>query len=383
MVDQDGLSRLVARIYDAVLYPEQWDSALLALSDALGGAGLNIAYVDSTRNPRFFLGMARLDPERGKQFLHAPEYVEPTFAACMAKLGGSLPVGRLICREEIWTDKEYANSPIFNDVIRPQGMWHWAFPMLAFDAEYFVPFGILRAPGAALFDGADAKLIARVLPHLTRAVQTALRLGVLGAEAASLEALIDRLSIGVISVDAAGRVLRLNRVAEDILRENDGLTAAQGRVAAAKAADTAKLRRLIGEASRTSRGEGLTAGGAMELARPSAKRPLAIMVAPFRSEKGRHETHNASVVVFVSDPERKPRPPIQALASAFGLTRREAQLAERLAQGDTIERAAEALGMKRNTARVHLQGLFNKTGVRRRTEFEALLRAWPIESDLG
>jgi DNA-binding CsgD family transcriptional regulator len=380
MADRDVHAPAIARVYEAALHPETWDLALKAVSDLLHGAGLNIPFVDSTNNAKFFLGMARLDPECGDRFLNNPIYVEPSHNRWIPGLTGS-PIGRVVHREELWTDREYLRSAIFDDIIRPQKLWHWAFAPLAYERGVFVPVGILRRSGAALFDAEDAATISRLMPHLVRALQVSLRLEILRGEAAAMEALIERLPLGVVLVDGAGRVLQVNGAAEAILAEGDGLTVAGGRLAAPTTAETARLRRLIGEADRTSRGEGAQAGGAMPLPRPSGKRPLAILVAPLRSEDGPLETPRARAIVFVGDPERRPQMPAELLARLYRLTPRQAALMERLAEGDALDAAADALGISRNTARTHLRLIFDKTGARRQTELARLLHMFPIGRD--
>jgi DNA-binding CsgD family transcriptional regulator/PAS domain-containing protein len=379
MVDQDSVSRLITGIYDAALQPELWDSALEAISDALGGAGLNIPFIDSANNARFFLGTARLDPDCGERFLNDPIYVEPASTKWMAGLTAS-PIGRIFYREELWTDREYRLSPMFNEIIRPQKLWHWAFSPLILENGVFVPLGVLRQPGAPLFDHADAALMTRLPPHLVRALQVSLRLETFRGEAATMEELINRLPIGVILVDDSGCVMQLNRTADAILCEADGLTITRGHLAAETAGEAARLRRLIGEAGRTSRGIGAQPGGVMPLSRPSAKRPLAVLVAPLRSEGGPFETRQARAVVFVSDPERKPHIPAELLARLYRLTPRQAMLMQRLAEGDNLDGAANALGITRNTARTHLRLIFDKTGARRQSELARLFHLLPIDT---
>jgi DNA-binding CsgD family transcriptional regulator len=119
----------------------------------------------------------------------------------------------------------------------------------------------------------------------------------------------------------------------------------------------------------------------MSISRRSGKRPLAVLVAPLRAENGCFETPRASAVVFVSDPELKPRMPTELLARLYGLTPRQAELASRLAQGDTIDTAAEAFGISRNTARSHLRLIFDKTDTKRQTELTRLLYAGPTTTN--
>ncbi len=377
--DADGL---IAKIYDAALRPGLWDSALEAISDGLDGAGLNIPVIDSAHNARFFLGTARLDPDCGERFLNNPIYVEPSSNRWLPGLTAS-PVGTIVYREQIWTDREYRMSLIFNDIVRPQKLWHWAFAPLILEPDMFVPVGLLRGTGAPLFDRPGADLISHLLPHLARALQVSLRLDILRTQAETMEALIDGLPIGTILVDEAGGVVQVNRTADAILSGGDGLTASRGHLSTTTARQTAALRRLIGDAVQTGRGVGSQPGGALSASRPSGKRPLAILVAPLRAEAGGFETPRAGAVVFVSDPEQKPRLPAEPLAQLYGFTPRQAALAGRLADGDTLEAAAEALGISRNTARSHLRLIFDKTGTKRQTELARLFYGGPIAISLS
>jgi DNA-binding CsgD family transcriptional regulator len=73
--------------------------------------------------------------------------------------------------------------------------------------------------------------------------------------------------------------------------------------------------------------------------------------------------------VFLRDPEsgtqRLSREVVQRL---FGFTHMEAGLALAIADGLTLEEAAERLGIKKNTARTYLRFIFCKTGVSRQSQ---------------
>ena len=57
----------------------------------------------------------------------------------------------------------------------------------------------------------------------------------------------------------------------------------------------------------------------------------------------------------------------------FNLTPAETALALELANGLSLEEAAEELNIRRNTARAHLRSIFSKTGVRRQTELVRIM----------
>ena len=80
-----------------------------------------------------------------------------------------------------------------------------------------------------------------------------------------------------------------------------------------------------------------------------------------------------SVAVFISDPGHAVEPRKQAIASLFGLTPAEAGLSLQLANGLTLDEAAEVLSVSRNTARAHLRAVFAKTGVTRQSGLVRLI----------
>jgi DNA-binding CsgD family transcriptional regulator len=66
-------------------------------------------------------------------------------------------------------------------------------------------------------------------------------------------------------------------------------------------------------------------------------------------------------------------PEVTRLRAEFGLTKAEARLALRLAEGTSLTSAAEAFDVKLTTIRSQLQQVFAKTGSSRQAELVALL----------
>ena len=84
------------------------------------------------------------------------------------------------------------------------------------------------------------------------------------------------------------------------------------------------------------------------------------------------------------DAEGKVDPPVRLAQQLFQLTPAETALAIQMANGLSLEEAAEVLGIRRNTARAHLRSIFSKTGVRRQTELVRLFLnsvAWLSATD--
>jgi len=80
-------------------------------------------------------------------------------------------------------------------------------------------------------------------------------------------------------------------------------------------------------------------------------------------------------IIVLIDPEQKRQSPEGLLRNMFNLTRAEAKLAMRLANGATVEAASDGLGITKSTARNQLKAVFAKMGVHRQAELVSLISA--------
>jgi DNA-binding CsgD family transcriptional regulator len=163
--------------------------------------------------------------------------------------------------------------------------------------------------------------------------------------------------------------------AERLLASADGLCLRKGLLAASLHAESSELHRLIGEAASCANAQGNGSGGELFLSRLNG-RALSVLVSPFRADE-RPIGRAPSVVVLVNDPDEA-RPATARFARGYGLTRREAQLIELLAEGLDLRDAADRLAISTVTARSHLRHIFLKTDTHRQSELVTLfLRSTP------
>ena len=83
-------------------------------------------------------------------------------------------------------------------------------------------------------------------------------------------------------------------------------------------------------------------------------------------------------VAFITDPERHTPASTDALMQAYTLTRKEAMLAARLSEGQSVKQASEELAITYETARTHLRRIFSKTGTSRQAELILLIARHPV-----
>jgi DNA-binding CsgD family transcriptional regulator len=116
--------------------------------------------------------------------------------------------------------------------------------------------------------------------------------------------------------------------------------------------------------------------GVMQVARPSGRRSLPLVVAPTRNAASPFGRSHAVTIAF-ADPERTPEADADLLARLYGFTAREAAVAALLLKGRSPSEAADELAMSENTVRTHIRHVFNKTGVERLADLVRQLMQGP------
>jgi DNA-binding CsgD family transcriptional regulator len=258
---------------------------------------------------------------------------------------------------------------------RPRGLYHGLGACALNNESHVALLGLNRAAYRAPFHPTELGLLSAALPHLRRALEIYLRLESYKAGKRVDEAVWDSLAMGVILLDAASRVLWCNRAACALLAPSEGLTTRNGRLTALRPADNAALQSRIRGVVATTCGRHLTAGGGLSVWRGRARQPLSLLVAPLHT--GPSFIRAPAAVVFVTDPERKPLASTELLKQLYGLTNREAALANLLMRGTELREAAERLGVSLHTARTFLRYVFRKTETRRQSELVSVLLRGP------
>lgn len=73
-------------------------------------------------------------------------------------------------------------------------------------------------------------------------------------------------------------------------------------------------------------------------------------------------------MIILVDPAKQRPPAIDDLMDLFDLTRSEAKLTQKLAEGLALDQAAELVGISHSSARTYLKTIFSKTGVNRQPQ---------------
>ena len=178
---------------------------------------------------------------------------------------------------------------------------------------------------------------------------------------------------GLILLDASGRAIFLNAAAEQCLAMNDGLSLRGGQFSAWRAAETRRLRQLLGQILGSAAGAATTGGGRMLVTRPSGRKPFVLTLTQPPPAHAFLTGRGIACVLHLQDLDTHPLPRAADLRAVFGLTHREADLAVELVRTARLDQASARCGIALNTGRNHLQAIFGKTGTKSQAELVQLL----------
>jgi DNA-binding CsgD family transcriptional regulator len=201
--------------------------------------------------------------------------------------------------------------------------------------------------------------------------------GLLGVE------VLDAFPRPVLGLDGQGRLALANRAGRALLgsARSTGLTLDPSGRLTTEAPDADRLlRRLL---VRAAAGEGFGSGmplGMVPVLRAEAP-PLHLCVLPAAAapapanDAGGGRRLDLVALLLVLDPEQRPSSRVASnlLQEAYGLTRTEAAVALRVAEGEGLPAVAAERGIAPSTARSHLRRVFEKTGTRRQAQLARLL----------
>jgi len=272
---------------------------------------------------------------------------------------------------------ELTDTGFYRDWMKPQGLAaHWPVGHTMLDSSGLPcgGIGVLRREGQEALSSAQLAEANVFVPHLRRALEVQLTLHGAQRVRLALAEAIDRLPTGLVLLDAQRRVVILNRGAERIAAEKDGLRIdpLHGPIADDARAN-ATLQALIADALDASKMGDLGAPGFIGIRRASGKRSYALMVTPLVPERTPGVSGEAVVAIFFADPSARLPTGAQVLEDLYGFTHSEAELVRLLSTGISLEEAAHTRGVSLNTARSHLKHAFSKTGTSRQGELVRLI----------
>ena len=363
--------RLIERTYAAALDPEAWNDVVAEISTIFGGSPVMLGFLlpdESSLGAQYAIGLG--EEYRASYFEHLLKDVpwSMRFLQLFIERFGDL--------SEVLSHVPLEESALYTDWLKPQGLapiWPAGHTLVDARGDPVGGFTIFRADGGGPFTEDEFAQVDPFVVHFRRALHTHLELRGAQRERVALAEAMDLFPTGVLLLDARRRVVSKNRGAQRILELDDGLGLDRNGPSAEDARENASLQGLIADAMEAGGSQQAMTTGFLAVSRPSGKKSFAIMVAPLLTGGQSSVVHDAVVAVFVADPDAGRVGDPDALHALYSFTHSEAELVRLLAQGLSLEEAAEARGVSMNTARSHLKHAFAKTGTSRQGELVRLM----------
>jgi DNA-binding CsgD family transcriptional regulator/PAS domain-containing protein len=361
-LDLAHYDRLVSEVYDGAIDPRRMAKALTSFRDLYGANYVTlILRVPDQPDMGLMIIVGDIEGAGEVSYMTYPQTQTPFT---------NLPQDYVFTVDDVLSPEQWEHSAYFKMFCGPQDVYH------VMGADISTPDGgklrlrITRPKRAPAFSRHDRALCAMFLPHLRRGMQMHNLLDRSESLSELYSQAISRLSVATLILDESGSVLRVNPVAQDLLAQADGLKLVGGRLEATYPSDNRELQRLIRAAFSP---DAPKSAEAMSVTRPSGLVNLGLVVEPIPSLDWAEEKGKPAALVYIRDAASKSLASDLVTKQLFNLTKAETALAMELANGLSLEEAAEVLNIRRNTARAHLRSIFSKTGVRRQTELVRIL----------
>lgn len=285
----------------------------------------------------------------------------------------NLPPNQVFTIADLMSEGEWERSSYYLLYCKPYNTFHTLGANITTQDGGLLRFRISRPQSSSRFSVDERALCELFLPHIRRAVQMYSLLDRSDSLGSLFSQAIGRLSIATMILDKNSMVLELNPVAQEILSSNDGLKLVGGHLEATYPSDNRELQRVLRSLASRQGGEGAGAAEAISISRPSGQVSFGLVVEPIPSKELVEGKGRPTAVLYIRDAVGKSQASNLVTKQLFNLTPAEAALTLELVNGLSLEEAAEALNIRRNTARAHLRSIFSKTGVRRQTELVRIM----------
>ena len=366
-VPLETFSKVVEAVYDCALLPNRWQDTVHMMAE-LCRSQVCILGVYDYANGRGELSYNFGQAEEYIQ-LHEGKYrgMNPFWSAVMMQ-----PIGLVTTQAMLIDDNEFWESRFYQEWCKPQRYLDMINFKILQTGHRIGWWAAHRIEGQPRYGNCDIGLINLLVPHVCRAIRISDALNLKTIRSDALEATLNALTAGVYLVDLLGRVIYMNRTAEQQVGRGDAVRIEKDRVSAVDRMARMALMTAVDEAIAD---EVMTPKSGSSVALPSRER-AGLVAAILPLSRGDRQNvcgaFAAKAAIFVQDPVVVPPFPGEAFAKLYSLTGSELRVLLAMAPGLSVKEAAEVLGISETTAKTHLQHVYSKTGTSKQTELMLL-----------
>lgn len=349
-MDENRVSQLIESIYTSAFEEDGWIEVLRTLRTEFHASQASIAVFDG---PPF--AISTLDPVS----------LEP-YSTYYHKLDPGIPINnpllvqndlRVFRITDLMELTAWINGEFHNDFLASYDMSLWLASFLGEAEDRIAYFVVHRPVGQQNFNGGELSLLATLAPHLNRGMRIYREMEGLRTKAGLFAEALDAHGAAILMLDALGRVLSLNKAAEQLLTGGQ-LSLRDGRLMALYPQnDTALQAALRPPQAGVAPAEIILHGPAHSPAVRLSITPVNGSGTPLFFDV----THTARVAFVVHATTLGPS--TENLITGFGLTRAEAEITLLLLQGAKAAQIAALRETSIGTVNTQLKQIYAKLGV--------------------
>lgn len=221
------------------------------------------------------------------------------------------------------------------------------------------------------FSPEEQAMLGGLIEHIKLALRFFDHMAIQQIERNAFADAINQMLLGTLILDSAGTIVASNRVARDSIEQYKSFAIKDGCLVIADRKANRQLYETLKTIEQNINNEdAINQTVTINLGQSQS---LALMVRPIRPEDAETYPIHAHAVVFISNLQGTPEISSNTLKELFTLTETESKVAAFLANGYTLNEAAEALSVSINTAKTHARNIYEKTGVNKQTKFIQLV----------
>jgi DNA-binding CsgD family transcriptional regulator len=377
MLHDETMTQLIATIYDAALDSALWPQVLSEIVEFVDGRVAGLLTRDSTRQQVDVQWQAGGDPHYMRLYADTYSRLGPLATSPLGQ------VEQIVNIPAIMPYEEFRRGRFFREWAEPQGLIDVAVAVLDKSASGYAYLTVARDAERGMVDETMQERLARVLPHVRRAVAIGKTIAFKQARTSTFIDVLDGLGVGVFLIDAQGRIVHANAAGSDMLGAGGLLRAVGGRLVAGDAKVEQSLRETAAAAANGDHAAG-TRSIVVPLRRPDAdERYVAHMLPLSSGARGRAgEAHAAAAALFVRKAELQYPSSPEVIGRTYDLTPAELRVLLGIVQIGGVPEVAAAFGIADTTVKTHLGRLYAKTGTARQADLVKLVAgfAMPLAS---
>lgn len=366
---QSSLLTAIETFYDCVDGGFDHGRALAAFSQATGNPGLLVGEVKLFRHQIAVLGYHNI-PDEAVVALQRQNQAAGSHS--MMENYALIPELVPVLRRSFISDEDHYKSASYLQSTAPWGLHSEGVIILNKGLIGGNICSFVKHPGQEEVDHQTLSIMSLLSGHLWRAMRLQRRMSKLEKSLIASSNVLDLIDFGLLLYDRSDGLTFVNQSARRIFSAGDGLELRKNSLAIGDQDAQREFDRLLDALKFDTVPIAERAGGIVRVPRHFGKGYYNVLLVPMRGG-GNAEKSDINLAVFVFDPSAKTTTAIKVFISSYGLTRTEATLAQELAQGVSLDEFSAKRGITRNTAKWHLQAIFEKTETSRQPELVSLL----------